>query len=127
MTSQRKISGFTLIELMIALGIIGVLVGVAVPSYNNYLTASAESTGQHNAMQLWSFEENYRLETDTYFPGTHTAGDTNSTLMQELHWKPGDKDQYTYTVAAGSDGDIKRTIEITVTCDACSTPIVVGN
>ncbi len=127
MTSQRKISGFTLIELMIAVGIIGVLVGVAIPSYNNYITNSAESTGQLNAMQLWSSEEHYRIDEDEYLPGTHTAGDTSSTLMQGLHWKPNDKNKYTYTVTAGSDGDIKKTIEITVTCDECSTPIVVGN
>jgi len=127
MTSQRKISGFTLIELMIAVGIIGVLTGIAIPSYNNYITASAGSTGQMNAMQLWSSQENYRLETDAYLVGTHTAGDTNSTLMQQLHWKPNDKDKYSYTVTAGSDGDINNTISISVTCDACATPVVVGN
>jgi len=127
MTPQKNISGFTLIELMIAVGIIGVLAGIAIPSYNSYVATSAESTGQINAMQLWSNEETYRLETDEYLPGTHTAGQVTSTLMEKLHWKPNDKDKYSYEVTPGSDGDIKNTVQITVTCDICSTPIVVGN
>ncbi len=127
MTLQRNISGFSLIELMIAVGIIGILAGIAIPAYRSNVETSAGSTGQMNAMQLWSSQENYRLEADTYFPGIHTAGDTNSTLMQELHWKPNDKDKYTYTVTAGSDGDIRNTVSISVTCDTCPAPVIVGN
>jgi len=127
MTPHRNISGFTLIELMIAVGIIGILAGIAIPAYRSNVETSAGSTGQMNAMQLWSSQENYRLETDAYLVGVHTAGDTNSTLMQQLHWKPNDKDKFTYTVTAGSDGDIKNTVSISVTCDTCPAPIVVGN
>lgn len=127
MTSQSKISGFTLIELMIAVGIIGILAGIAIPSYNSYVTSSAESIGLNNAMLLWTSEEHYRGETETYLAGTHTAGDASSILMTRLHWTPNDKDKYTYTVTAGSDSNIKNTLSITVTCDICIAPIVVGN
>jgi type IV pilus assembly protein PilE len=43
---QHK-KGFTLLELMITVAVIGILAGIALPSYNDYLTRSkfAEATG----------------------------------------------------------------------------------
>jgi len=127
MNRNKYNSGFNLIELMIAVAIIGLLAGIAIPSYNSYITSTAESVGRHNIDTLRIFEENYRIEFGSYLSGVHTAGSASSNLTTVLKWNPDDNDVYTYTVTAGSTGNIASSLNITATCDLCQAPIVRGN
>ena len=49
--STRRSAGFTLIELMIAVAIIGILASIAYPSYQNYVKNARVSEGQAALMQ----------------------------------------------------------------------------
>lgn len=49
--STRRSAGFTLIELMIAVAIIGILASIAIPSYQGYVERSRLSDGRAGLMQ----------------------------------------------------------------------------
>ncbi|GGF75334.1 type IV pilin protein [Alteromonas lipolytica] len=58
--------GFTLIEMMIAIVIMGILAAVAVPSYQSQVRESRRGDGQTALMQMHMSQENYRLQNVTY-------------------------------------------------------------
>lgn len=66
--------GFTLIELMIVVAIIGILAAIAYPSYINHITRSRRADGQTGLMNLAARMERYYSENNTYATATIAAG-----------------------------------------------------
>ncbi|MDP3168247.1 MAG: type IV pilin protein, partial [Hydrogenophaga sp.] len=57
--SARRDSGFTLIELMIVVAIIGILSAVAYPSYTEYIRRGARSEATAALLETQQFMERY--------------------------------------------------------------------
>jgi len=96
-----KQHGFSLIELMIAVTIIGIIATVALPTYRDYIATAREGTMIKNMETIRLFEEEHRLSTGSYIAGTYDPLDAEnvSGLKTLLGWSPRTSaDEITYVV-----------------------------
>ena len=63
---MRRAAGFTLIELMITVAVIGILASVALPAYNSYITKSRRADAISALGQLQLRLESWRADCPSY-------------------------------------------------------------
>lgn len=71
--SNRKNNGFTLIELMIVVAIIGILAAIAIPNFIRYQLRSKTSEARTNIGGIKTAEESFRASEDNYVVGNEPA------------------------------------------------------
>jgi type IV pilus assembly protein PilE len=67
---KKSNKGFTLIELMITVAIVGILAAIAMPIYSSYVTKSRRVDGQATLTSLAQAMERYNTENSTYVGAT---------------------------------------------------------
>lgn len=91
LTMSKLARGFTLIELMITVAIIGILAAIAYPSYTQYVIRANRSAAQAQMLDIANRQQQFLLANRAYV----AMDNLTDPLSSELSGK------YTYTVTVG--------------------------
>ena len=83
LNKKRDERGFTLIELMIVIAIIGILAAIAIPQFNSYRKRAYNSAAESDLKNAATAEEAYFVDNQTY--GRRIQRFNNSTFRKRLH------------------------------------------
>ncbi len=108
MVAKNKSMGFTLIELMITVAIIGVLGAIAYPSYQDSVRKSRRAEGRSAMMEVLQQQERYMTQNNTYLPFADTA---TSSVFKNFSGDSKAKASY-WIGSRACSGDIKICVEV---------------
>ena len=86
---MQKMKGFTLVEMLIVVAIIGILLAIIIPAYDSQTTKARRSDGQTMLLQVQSNMERYAFDNNTYPTGLAlmTAYSSNTETSSEGHYQ----------------------------------------
>ena len=97
--NNRK--GFSLIELMIVVAIVGILAAVAAPAYFKHILRSRQVDGAHRLLDIKTAQEKYYVLNDQYYTvGNLAVAATEFRGM--LNFNVTDTQLYLFSITAGT-------------------------
>ncbi len=119
---MRTQSGFTLIELMVAVAIVGILAAIAYPSYQQYVLRANRAEAQSIMMETAQFMERRFTTCGTYGTNATCATAAAPTSAVSPAGSTGGARRYTigFTTATATTFNLKATRVNSQTNDSCA-------
>ena len=103
MQNRKTSNGFTLVEILIVVAIIGILAAVAVPAYFNHILRTRQAEAYHNLLDLKAAQEMFysmeNIYAGPYSSAQFIAGDSFTDL---LSFSNSDTKYYEYLISSAS-------------------------
>lgn len=101
---MRITKGFTLIELMLTVAIIGILAAIAYPSYIEYITKSGRSEGVAAVLKVANLQEQYYLDNRAYATDMTKFGLANPFVTEHGYYSVDSAGTSSFTITATAKG-----------------------
>jgi type IV pilus assembly protein PilE len=117
-TQRRPAFGFTLIEVMIVVAIVGILAAVAVPSYSSYIARAHRASARTQLLQAAQYMQRYYAANDSYATDRANGSVLGSVsplvgMPEELRKSPSDGTAlYQLNTAITSVGNYTATVSV---------------
>ncbi len=99
MSKRREDAGYTLVEMMIVVAILGIISAVAIPAYNGYVKTGKEAEAKAGLSNIALLEEQAFAQNRTYAVGANAAA-----LNAAIGFTAEADTNYSWSVVAGGSG-----------------------
>jgi type IV pilus assembly protein PilA len=115
--TRKSAKGFTLIELMIVVAIIGILAAIAIPNFLRFQAKARQSEAKTNLGGIFTAHTAYFSEYGAY---SGTMSGTNG-----INWSPSGAHRYTYSISAGDPATavVVNTIGTPIPAPGCGSAV----
>ena len=113
---MKKQFGFSLMELLIVVAIVGIIAAIAIPSYQSYLIRSNRSDAIHTMLAMQLAQEKYRMNNTSYGTLAQVWSGVSVTEGGHYNLAISNVSATTYTITATATGSQSGDAEGATSC-----------
>jgi prepilin-type N-terminal cleavage/methylation domain-containing protein len=87
----QQSGGFNLLELLVTLGVVGLLVALAIPTFSAYSLLQSKTRCRASVIDFLSAQELYYLDNKNFYPLKSGDKTSESGAVIEIGWNPSDR------------------------------------